>query len=142
MSAIVSDLCTDALRELGVLNAADPPSGEDADLALGRLNLLLDNMQAESKDVYAPVLANLSLPVAWSDTLILPAGYQAFLMFTLAEDLASPMRVALSPKTERKAALARHRVFGTTAEPQTIRTRDDGVPGSRGLAWDYRTGGF
>lgn len=57
----VADVLTDALREIGVLNAVDPASGEDQTLALGKLNRLLDNWNAESRGVYAETIQTFTL---------------------------------------------------------------------------------
>ena len=55
------EIVTDALRELGVLDAADAASGEDATLGLFRLNKLLDNLNAERNGVYATVLSSFTI---------------------------------------------------------------------------------
>jgi hypothetical protein len=55
------DIVVDALRELGVLNAVDPPTGEDAELGLFRLNKLLDNLNAEQRSIYASTVTSYTL---------------------------------------------------------------------------------
>lgn len=47
------DICADAYTEIGVLAAGETMSAEDADLALKKLNRLLDNWNAERCAVYA-----------------------------------------------------------------------------------------
>jgi hypothetical protein len=143
MSDTAENICTDALREIGVINAADPASGEDGTLALGRLNMLLDSMQAEPTDTFAQALSGLSLPVAMADSIVLPPGYRAYLMYTLAIDLATPFRVAVDRKTLDASAAARLRVYGKEQDRVKIRTRDDGMPRQRYWStWNYRTGSW
>jgi len=55
------DIVVDALRELRVLNAVDPPTGEDAELGLFRLNKLLDNLNAEHRSIYASTVTSYTL---------------------------------------------------------------------------------
>lgn len=236
------DLIIDALRELGVLNAVDPPGGEDAALGLTRLNQILDLWNADRDRVYAetyptftttpslnphtigltansptwtvtvnrPVSiedANIvlsggtryqlrvirtskeyfaltnravesSLPTAiyydptWpngsvyfylipsaaltielrlrtvlaqlvlTDTFTLPPGYQAALMYTLAESLATPMRVQASEYTREQGKAARAIIFGDNVEMPALITCDSGLPGGRGGWFDYRSGGL
>lgn len=55
------DLVTDALREIGVLNAVDPADGADADYALRKLNRLLDGWNADALAVYADAISTFTL---------------------------------------------------------------------------------
>lgn len=64
MTVSISDIVTDALREIGVLNAVDPPSGEDGALGLFRLNKILDNWNAERGAVYADTITPYTLTPA------------------------------------------------------------------------------
>lgn len=234
------DIVIDALRELGVLNATDAPSGEDAALGLFRLNLLLDQWNGRREFVYADLYptytttaslnphtiglsansptwtvtgnrpesiddANIvltsniryplriirtseeyfdltaravesSLPSAlyykptWPngsvylylvpDTALtielrirvvlaqltltsdftLPPGYQAALTFSLAEVLATPFKVQLSPDTKEQARMARAELFGNNIEIPALQTCDSGLPSGRGGWFDYRSG--
>jgi hypothetical protein len=141
MSVSVDVICTDALREIGVLNAVDVAGGEDSALALSRLNLLLDSMQAEPLNTYAPAIAGLSLPLASGDLMVLPPGYQQFLTMALAIDLGSPFRVAVGRDTIDKADEARSRINAVTAPIPRLRTLDAGIPGScTSSGFDYRRG--
>lgn len=67
-------IVTDALRELRVLNASDPASGEDADFALSKAKRLLDNWNAERRAVYANVFSSFTLTPSLSPHLIGPTG--------------------------------------------------------------------
>jgi hypothetical protein len=69
-----ADLVTAALQELGVLNAVDPPSGEDGALGLARLNAILDSWNAERLGVYTQVLASFTLTPSLSPHTIGPSG--------------------------------------------------------------------
>jgi hypothetical protein len=46
-------ICTDAMRELNLLNAADTMSGDDAGFVLSKLARVIDNLNAERAGVYA-----------------------------------------------------------------------------------------
>lgn len=237
MPLTAGDLVTDALRELGVLNAVDPPSGEDAALGLARLNGILDSLNAKGSGVYAEAFSSfvltpslnphtigptgtwvvaqrpeaildaalvlpgapavyqpiaihdvtwfeaLSVPalpsiyptdlyyekawpngtlrfwpvgttaysvrlllrvvlaaLAWGDTFTLPPGYQEFLMFRLAVNLATPMRTGVSADTKQQAIAAEAVVFGNNDRPRRISTRDSGMPsGGARTTWNYLT---
>lgn len=79
--------------------------------------------------------------VVASDTFTLPPGYQDALTLTLAEDLAAPMRVAVSPITQQHAREARARIFGNNVRPIRITTQDSGMSqGSRRSTFNYLTG--
>lgn len=68
------ELVTDALREIGVLNAVESPSGEDATFALGKLNRILDNLNAERRSVYADTFASYTLVPGTNPHTIGPTG--------------------------------------------------------------------
>jgi len=68
------DICTDALREIGVLGAIDPALGEDAAFVLGKLNRILDNWNAERQAVYESVFASYTLTPALQPHTIGPTG--------------------------------------------------------------------
>jgi hypothetical protein len=72
--ATAADICTDALREIGVLNAVDVASGEDAAFALGKLNRLLDNWNAERRAVYADTINTYTIVPATQPHTIGPAA--------------------------------------------------------------------
>jgi len=74
MAITAGDLCADALREIGVLNAVDPPSGEDAAFVLSKLNRILDNLNAERQAVYESVFATYTLTPALQPHTIGPTG--------------------------------------------------------------------
>lgn len=70
------------------------------------------------------VLAEVTLASAMS----LPPGYHDALVLTLAEDLAAPMKIDLSPVTAAKARRARARIFDANDPTVRLATRDAGMP--------------
>lgn len=74
MSFTIQDLVTDAFRELGVLNAVDPPTGEESTLGLFRLNKILDNFNADRDAIYAQVFTSLTLSPGVNPHTIGPSG--------------------------------------------------------------------
>lgn len=70
----IQDLVTDAFRELGVLNAVDPPTGEESTLGLFRLNKILDNFNADRDAIYAQVFTSLTLSPGVNPHTIGPSG--------------------------------------------------------------------
>jgi hypothetical protein len=56
MATTALDIVTMALRDIGVLNASDPASGDDAAFGLAKLNLVVDNFNAEREAIYAEEL--------------------------------------------------------------------------------------
>ena len=56
-----SDLCTDALGEIGAARSGDVPPPEDLDLASRVLNRIFDDLNAEDAGVYADVFASFVL---------------------------------------------------------------------------------
>ena len=68
------DIVTDALQEIGVLNAVDPPSGEDGALALFRFNKLLDKLNAERNSVYAELFSTFTITPSLNPHTIGPTG--------------------------------------------------------------------
>ena len=74
MAVTALDVVTSALQELGVTNAVDPPSAEDAALVLGKLNRILDNWNAEREAVYAETFPLFTLTPNLSPHTIGPSG--------------------------------------------------------------------
>lgn len=70
--------------------------------------------------------------VALGDTFSLPPAYKHALKLTLAEWIAEDFGQAVSPTLERQARQAREIVFGANIVVPRVRTRDAGMPGSRG----------
>lgn len=70
----VGDICTDALRELGVVNAVDAAGGEDMALAVFRLNRILDSRNAERRGVYASTISTFTLTPSLQPHTIGPTG--------------------------------------------------------------------
>lgn len=64
LAITVTQLVTDALREIRVINAVDPASGEEAEFVLRKLNRLLDNWNADRLMVYGNVID--SIPITAS----------------------------------------------------------------------------
>jgi hypothetical protein len=233
----VLQLLTDALMEIGVVNAVDAPSAEDAALALRKLNELFDDWNAEYGMIYADTITaytltpdqnphtigptgdfvvtsrperiksayyltsdgyrypitvrdaawyadvgdpertaeiptDLYLETAWpdgnlwlypvpdtarqielrvpvvigqvvlGDTFWMPPGYKSAVTLTLAESLAAPFKVPLSPLTVRSAAKARARVYSKNVRIPRLQTQDSGMPCAGGDGYDYRRGPF
>lgn len=67
-------LITQALIELGVINAAEAPSSEDAELGLARLNLILDDWNAEYGALYAETIDSYELDPGTSPHTFGPTG--------------------------------------------------------------------
>lgn len=76
----------------------------------------------------------------------MPPGYQAALMYTLAEVCAAPMRTELNPVTRVMAAQARSAIQMNNTESIQLITRDAGMPNPRwgtGYSnWLYQTGDY
>lgn len=68
------DVVTDALRELGVINAVDPARSEDLALGLLRVNRILDNWTADGRAVYAQSIYTLTLVPSQQPHTLGPAG--------------------------------------------------------------------
>lgn len=79
--------------------------------------------------------------VADSDMLDLPFGYPMALHLTLAEMCANMWGQALPQNLERRARDARAVIWGANDTIPNLVTRDGGMPGRGGGAYDYRTGG-
>lgn len=74
MARTGQDYVVAALRELGVLNAVDPPSPEDAAMMLGLMNRIFDDWNADEKGVYAWDFAPFTLTPNLSPHTIGPTG--------------------------------------------------------------------
>lgn len=75
-----------------------------------------------------------------ADTLDLPFGYPQALRLTLAELCANTWGQPLPQNLERRARDARAVIWGSNDTIPNLVTRDGGMPGGRGGAYDYRTG--
>lgn len=126
------DLITAALRRIGVLNATDAPSAEDADLALQTLTLLFESWATKGVWAYTTV--------ALADTLTLPKGARPALLLTLAEQIAPSFRVAVDPILVRDAAQARADYFASARRAPALETRDSGLPDGEPNLGDILTG--
>lgn len=73
--ATALDIVTDALRELRILNATEPASGDDAEFGLSRLNTILDEWNAKRGAIYADTLQSYTLQAGVSPHLIGPSGH-------------------------------------------------------------------
>lgn len=105
--ATVLDLITDSLRELRVINATDAPASEDADLGLRRLNLIVDDWNAQREAIYAETFSTFVLVPATQPHLIGPSG-------TTGWDTVTQRPVAIS-----RASL----IIGTARYPIAVRDR-------------------
>lgn len=68
------DVVRAAMRKIGVLNATEVPSGEDADDVLAELNLLLDRWNAKPESAFATGFTPLTLSPGLSPHTIGPSG--------------------------------------------------------------------
>lgn len=72
--------------------------------------------------------------VALADTFTMPPGYEAAVMLSLAEDLATPLARPDDGTLTEKARKARATIFANNEETPRICTVDAGMPGSDGSA--------
>jgi hypothetical protein len=68
------NICSDALIEIGALAAGETAAPEDADLALGKLNRLLDNWNADRGAIYAEQSVSYVLTPSLNPHTIGPTG--------------------------------------------------------------------
>lgn len=75
-------------------------------------------------------------------TFSLPPGYQDALTLTLAEALAAPLQVGVSPVTRELARKARATIQINNSETPGLATCDAGIPSGNGRrpTYNYRTG--
>lgn len=69
-----TDLVTAVLRELRVVGAADPPSADDTDYVLGKMNRLIDAWNAQRSAVYADIISTFTLVPGTQPHTIGPAA--------------------------------------------------------------------
>lgn len=74
MAVTALNIVTDAMRDLGLLNASDPASGDDADFVLTKLNRLVDNLNAEREAIYDASMVVYTLTPALAPHTIGPTG--------------------------------------------------------------------
>lgn len=67
-------ICSDALIEIGALAAGETATPEDLDLALGKVNRLFDNWNAERCAVFADVFTTFTITPSLSPHTIGPTG--------------------------------------------------------------------
>lgn len=79
-------------------------------------------------------------PVAQTDVMNLPPGYQSALELTAMEACVDAFHATLTANQITRAGKARARIFGNNVRVPSLSTRGLGLPGSRGGRWDYRTG--
>jgi len=68
------DLCTNILVELNIYGAADPPSPEDLNLVLTKVNRIFDSWNAKHQASYCETFADYTLTPALSPHTIGPTG--------------------------------------------------------------------
>jgi len=81
------------------------------------------------------VLAAITL----ASTFSLPPGYQDAITLTLAEDIATAYRRAITPTLMQKANEARGRIFANNRIVPMLTTQDSGMPHARPSSMNYRT---
>jgi hypothetical protein len=74
MPTTMRRICSDALTELNVLGAGETMSAEQADLALGKLQRLFNNWNAERRAVYAAAFLEFTLTPSLLPHTIGPTG--------------------------------------------------------------------
>lgn len=91
---------------------------------------------------YQVELASRGLMAAMSltDRVQLAPGYADAVIKTLAETLAAPMRVSMPDGLMDGARRARAIIFAANRHIPDLVTRDAGMPGGCGGAYDFRTG--
>lgn len=72
--ATIRDICTDALRELGVIGVDQAMDGDQATATRRKLERLLNNWNAERRAVYATVFSSFTLTPALSPHTIGPTA--------------------------------------------------------------------
>lgn len=70
----VKDLCSDAMRELGLIAAGSVADGDDIAWVLSKLNRLLDSWNTDRATIYADVLSTWTLTPALQPHTIGPTG--------------------------------------------------------------------
>lgn len=70
-----------------------------------------------------------------ASTFTLPPAYKKAVTLSLAEELAAAFNVEVKPSTERKARLARDKVFANNSPVPGLSTRDAGVPRPGGSSY-------
>jgi hypothetical protein len=94
------DIFTSALTELGVLNAADPPSGDDSRICLDAAQRLLDNWNADRQAVYATTIQAFTLTPSHNPHTIGPATASPDFTVT-SRPVAIEQANILTPATRR-----------------------------------------
>lgn len=79
-------------------------------------------------------------PVALTDVMTLPQGYQSALELTLMEAIADHFHATLTPQQTWRAGRARGRIFGNNLRVPSLRASRSGAPGTGSRHYDYRTG--
>jgi hypothetical protein len=126
--ATARDIITQALQEIGTLQAGEVPNAGDAVYSLGKLNGLLAEQRLNT--------------FATLDTAsTFPTDYQQAIMLTLSEGLCGPFGKKISPELAEMARRARAAIEARNSHPPALATRDSGIPGRRG-AFDILTGQF
>lgn len=74
LAVTILDIVSDALIEIGVINAVDPPSGEDAEYCVRKLNSILDDWNGERNAVYADTITTYALTPSLQPHTIGPTG--------------------------------------------------------------------
>lgn len=114
---------------IGAYYAADEPNG----------HLYFSSPPASGSNVRLMLRTTLG-PVAQTDAMTLPPGYQSALELTAMEAVVDAFHATLTAKQIERAGKARGRIWGNNLRVPSLSTRGLGLPGSRGRRWDYRTG--
>lgn len=107
--ATVQDLITSALRKLGIVGFVETPGADLSDLALGRLNRILDEWNAQHGAIYADAhLAPVALSAGTNPHTIGPTGATItcttarpsdILSIRLTDDNGETFRPPLTPRS-------------------------------------------
>lgn len=133
MADTVGEVLTDALLEIRVARAGDAVNPNTMDMALRRLNLLLDEWLVEDRSLPVAKVAAVGDPAAWPD------GYQAAITLSLAVGLASWFGQRPSDDLIARARHATDLVMGRNDAPPRIATADSGLSRSGSTVFDWRT---
>lgn len=80
--------------------------------------------------------------VLQTQSLTLAPGYERALTLTLQENIADAFHATVSEGLKQRAGKARAKIFANNLRVRTLSSGGQGLPGSQGGWWDYRTHSF
>jgi len=92
------------------------------------------SVRVMTRTVLASVLSTQSLTLA--------PGYQSAIELTVMENIAESFGATVSPKLERRAGIARGRIFSNNLRIPSLSTAGLGLPSVSSGYWDYHTGSW